>query len=278
MLLSDVANSFNDMVCLDGYTGVDLFRGQLSLYDDNKRDSETAERRVISVAPSVTPPARRVIAAAGTRFILGHANPDDYRGETIRVGYVVHEAPFLSQVRTLAQVCLGQAGFTAYAGRAWVKDTSYSQQDSKEIPQHHIHYSSTESIVPNLLVTYAGRLNIVRSLNYGAGGTIVAACEEMGEPSVEAATLSVGTYDPVLDVTTATPISVTVVRMRWQALFAYLNSMAPKFEPGDIQVAIAKSVATVTAGATLALSDGSWRVQSALSEGGVWLCRATRYA
>lgn len=276
MRLRDVANVFNNMLCTDAYTGDELFYGQLALYDDNKRDSETAGRRVISLSSDVALPARRVVAAAGTRFILGHANPDDYRGSTIRVGYVAQEAPYLSQVRTLAQACLGSAGFTAYAGRAWVKDLAYSEQSSKKTPEHHIHFAATENITANMLVSFQGRLNVVRSLNYGSGGTIVTACEELAEPVIEPAVVRNGVYDPVQDTIVGSTIVTTVVRMRWQALFAYKSGLAPKFEPGDIQVAVARSAANVDAGTMLTLSDGVWRVESALVEGSVWLCRAVK--
>lgn len=274
MKLSDVANSFNNMLCSDAYTGEYLFNGQLGLYDDTKRDSETAERRVISLAPEVELPPRRVIAAAGTRFILGHANPDDYRGSTIRVGYVAQEAPSLAQVRTLDEACLGLDGFSAYAGRAWVKDLAYSEQSSVKTPEHHIHFSVTEVILRNHLVLFEGRLNVVRALNYGAGGTIVAACEEMHEPSVGPALILAGAYDPVQDTFAGVSVSATVVRMRWQSLFAYLNALAPKFEPGDIQIAIARSTANIVAGMRVVMSDGTWVIESAVAEGSVWLCRA----
>lgn len=277
MRLHDVANRFNNMVCWDGYTGLHLFNGQLGLYDDNKRDSETAERRTLSLAPTAVIPARRVIMAAGMRFIVGHGNPDDWMGSTIRMGYAVHEASYLSQVRTLSEACLGLPGYTAYAGRAWVKDLSYTQQSSKETPEHHIHFSRTEAVAVNQLVTFEGRLNLVRSINQGAGGTLVTTCEEVAEPAIESALLLIGTFDPIADTIVGSPIEITVVRMRWQSLFTYSNSIAPKFQPGDIQVAIAKSVGTVKAGAVLTLSDGSWLVESVVSEGSVWLCRATSH-
>lgn len=277
MRLHDVANVFNNAVCADGYTGQTLFSGQLTLYDDNKRDSVVTERRVISVAPSVVIPARRVIAAAGTRYVVGHGTPDDFRGSTIRVGYVLHEATSISQVRTLAQICLDQSGFTAYAGRAWVKDAVYSEHNSNEAPLYQIHYSSTEPVVPNQVVTFAGRLYVVRSINYGASGTLVCLCEEMAEPAIEVGVFSTNNYDAVQDVLSGSTTAIRVVRVRWQSLFAYSNAVAPKFEPGDIQIAIGKLSATPIAGSTIVLSDGSWRIASVVSEGSAWLCRATRY-
>jgi hypothetical protein len=277
MRLHDVANRFNNMVCWDAYSGLHLFDGQLGLYDDNKRDSETAERRTLSLAPTATIPARRVIQAANTRFIVGHGNPDDWAGSTIRVGYTVHEATYLSIVRTLDQACLGLAGYTAYAGRAWVKDLSYTQQSSKETPQHHIHFSRSEPVEANQLVTFEGRLNLVRSTNYGAGGTLVTTCEEMVEPAIESAQVFNGTFDPIADAFIGAPVLTNVVRMRWQSLFTYSSSIAPKFQPGDIQLAVSQSVGDVKAGTEVTLSDGIWRVLSAVREGSVWLCRAARH-
>lgn len=278
MRLSAVANRFNNMVCADAYTGAFVFKAQIGLYDDNKRDSETAERRTLSIAPGTVIPTRRVVAAAGTRFIVGHGSPDDYKGKTIRVGYVAHEATSLARIRTLEQVCLSQPGVLAYAGRAWVKDAAFSQQNSILAPQVHLHFSATETVAAALTVDFEGRLHVVRSTNAGAAGTIVAMCEEMKGSSVESGVvLTLSAYNPVTESPSSSTVTVKIVRLRWQALFEYHDDTAPKFGSGDLQIAVAKSAATVTPGSTLALSDGRWRVESVVGEGLVWLCRATRY-
>lgn len=265
------------MECSDAYTGEVLFSGQLALYDDNKRDSETTERRVLSLDPSVVIPARRVIAAAGTRFIVGRSSLDDFDGKVIRLGHVLHEATYLSRVRTIAEVCLDSPGFTAYAGRAWVKNASSNEQDSELTPQHHIHYSHTEALLEDQIVTFEGKLFVVRTFQYGPGGTLITLAEEMESTGREIGLLTSGVYNPVSDAISGTPASTAVLRMRWQSLFRYRSHLAPKFGPGDIQLAFAKSAATPVAGSTITLSDGTWKVQSALSEGAVWLCRAVRH-
>ena len=278
MNLSSVANRFNNTVCADAYTGVFAFMAQLGLYDDNKRDSETHERRVLSVDPRVAIPTRRVISAVGTHFIVGHGSPDDYKGKVIRVGHVIHEATYLARIRTLAQLCLGQTGVSAYAGRAWVKDAAFSQQSSTLAPEVHLHFSQTEVLEAALTVEFEGRLHIVRSLNAGPSGTTVSVCEEMKGSSVESGVLlTLSAYNPVIESPSASTVVVNAVRLRWQSLFEYHDTSAPKFGPGDLQIAIAKSAATVTPGSTLGLSDGRWRVESVVGEGLVWLCRATRY-
>lgn len=278
MQLTAAARAFDTMPCVDAYTGAHAFDGQLALYDDNKRDSVTTERRVISTAPDVTIPARRVVKAAGTQFIIGHGNPDWYRGSAIRMGYVAHEATDLAQVRTLAQACLDQAGFTAWAAREWIKSLAYSEQNSKLAPQYHIYFARTEPVLGQHLVTFGSGLHLVRTRHEGPSGTLVTLCDELAEPSIEMVSVAGTTWDPVAETMTGGPTSVRAVRARWQSLFGYRSNLAPKFGPDDMQVAFAKSALTARAGMRVTASDGAWVLQDALSEGDVWLCRATRHA
>ena len=45
MRLHLAAQHFNRMPCNDGYTGAFLYNGQLGLFDDSKRDSESQKMR-----------------------------------------------------------------------------------------------------------------------------------------------------------------------------------------------------------------------------------------
>lgn len=278
MRLAAAARAFDNLECLDAYTGYRLFYGQLGLYDDNKRDSETAERRVLSTEADIRLPTRGVIQAGGIRFILGHANTDFFRrGEPIRVSRPVHEAPELVRVRSLSQVVLDQQGFTAYAGRAWVKNNAFTEQSSALAPQHHIFFASCESIPDSSLLTFAGRLYVVRTKNVGAAGMLVTTCDELPEPSIEVGSIVSGGYDAVAESYSGSSTSIRILRMRWQSLFHYRNVAGPTFGPEDMQIALPKTV-TVVPGAKLTLSDGVWYIASAADEYGVWLCRATRHA
>ena len=49
------------------------------------------------------------------------------------------------------------------------------------------------------------------------------------------------------------------------------------FKPEDMQVVIAKSVATPVIGATLTMSDGDFQIDSIMSETGVWVCKVARH-
>lgn len=277
MRLAAAANAFNQTECLDAYTGTLAFLGQLGLYDDTKRDSETAERRVLSVAPDVEIPARRVIEMAGRRWIVGHDNVDTFRGSVLRQGLVVHEATALAEVQTLEQACLNQTGTRAWAGRAWVKDSGFSEQSSVLASVHHIHFSRTETVDVGQVVNFAGHYHVVRANSYGAAGMLVAVCEQLRGVVIEEATALAATFDPVTEAWTGSSSSFRAVRMRWQSLFEYRNNISPRFGPEDVQLAIAKASMTPRVGQKLTLSDGTWQIASVLDEG-VWLCRAVRHA
>lgn len=276
MKLTVAARRADKTPCYEGYTGSLLWTAQLLNYDETKRDSETAERRVLSMAADKVLPTRRVIQIASKRYIVGQGH-DDLIGPTVaRVGYVIHEATEQATIKTLAQAVALQAGTTAWAGRAWVKHQAFSEQSATLVPQHHIHFSTTETVTPDLLVWFGGGIHLVRAVMQGAGGTLVATCDELPSPVLEpAATVKTGQWDKITDKQQNTTVVTPLIRMRWQSLFQYKNKAAPTFGPDDIQVAIPTSVSVIS-GSKLTLSDGTWLVSNVDQESGVLLCRATR--
>jgi len=277
MRLVAAAQAFNKSLCSDGYSGQPLFYGQLGLFDDNKRDSETAERRILSVADGTALPARRVIELAGSRYILGHSNPDTFRGQVIRRGIVLHEATSKATLLTLAQACLLQTGVSAWAGRAWVKNAAFTEQSSHLAPEHHLHVAVGEPLVENMLAIFEGQTMVVRAVVDGAAGTRVGLCDVLPAPAIEVVTAGASVYDPISDTMTGTTASIRVVRVRWQSMFRYGSKGAPSFGPDDIQVVIAKAAYTPLPGTLLTMSDGVRQIAAASDEGDVWLCRATRH-
>lgn len=277
MRLQAAANFANKTPCLDAYSGELLFHGQFSLYDDTKRDSEAAERRVLSVDPDATLPDRYVVEAAGSRWIIGHSNPDTFKGRVIRMGYVAHEATALSTIRTLDEFCTNAVGAQAYAGRAWIKNLGFSEQSSNLASQYHIHYARNESVGEGDVLTFDGEHHVVRSTVRGAAGTLICLSEHMEEPVVETGSISATSWDPVTETWSGASANVRMIRMRWQSLFQYRSNQAPSFGPEDIQLAVSKSLLTPAPGMRVTLSDGAWQIASVLDEG-VWLCRAVRHA
>jgi hypothetical protein len=265
------------MPCNDGYTGAFLYNGQLNLYDDSRRDSESSERRIIELAPELSPPARKVIEAHGVRYILGHGFQDSALGSVIRRKYIAHEASSLSTWYTLQQLCQNTAGVQAWAAKAWVKDSKEIDESSDMIGVNHIHMATSEAVAPTNIILFDGAYHIVRKTTHGPAGTLVLTCDEVPEPAIETATLKQGTWDPINETMATTNTSVRTLRLRWQSLFEYRDAAAHSFKPEDMQVVIAKSVATPAIGATLTMSDGDFQIDSIMSETGVWVCKAARH-
>lgn len=271
------ASFFDRAVASDGYTGRSLFKAQIGLYDDTKRDSEASERRIISVAAGVTPPARRVVAVNGYRFIMGKPNPDFAFGKVIRLGYVAQEAPNLTRVRSLGQVCLGAAGVEAYTGYAWVKNAAFTEQSSDLAAQFHVFFGLSEAVAAGQILTFGGSNYIVRSVNQTPADMLAALVEKTPDSSTESATLTSG-YSPVTGSFTGTPTTVQILRLRWQSWFTYGNKAKQPFGPDDIQLVVAKASYTPTPGTRVTLADGSWLVASVQPEEDAWVCRATKHA
>lgn len=277
MRIHSAAQRFNKMPCNDGYSGTFLFNGQILLYDDSRRDSEGGERRIIELAPDLTPPSRRVIEAHGTRYIMGHGFDDSMLGRVIRRKYIAHEATHLATFYTLQQLCQNAAGTSAWAARAWVKDSKEIDESSDMIGVNHIHMAPSEAVAVTNIVRFDNAYHIVRKSNKGAAGTLILACDEVPEPAIETATLKTGAYDPINEVMSTSTTSVRVLRLRWQSLFEYRDAIAPTFAPEDLQVVVAKSLATPAIGATFTLSDGDFQVDSLMDKPGVWVCKVSRH-
>jgi len=266
------------MPCNDGYSGSYLYDGQLMLFDEARRDSEGAERRIIELAPELSPPARRVVEAHGVRYILGHGADDSALGSVIRRKFIAHEATNLSTWYTLQKVCENTAGTQAWAAKAWVKDSKEIDESSDMIGVNHFHFSTTEAVAVTNVIVFDSTYHIVRKVTKGVAGTLVVTCDEIPSPAVETGSLKSGAYDPINETMTITTTSVRVLRLRWQSLFEYRDAASPSFKPEDMQVVIAKTAATPAIGSTITLSDGDYQIDSIMSETGVWICKVAYHA
>lgn len=276
MRLQAAANRFNDVPCLDAYGTAVLFKCQTDLADGNKRDSVTAERRTISVAPGTTLPARRAVKIGDSIYLLGNETPDFFGGQHIRTEVVAQEAPNLATIHTFEGICLNHSGQQAYTNLAWVKNLVDSTQSSLQTPEFQAFFAGYEGIAVDQLIVIESKAYLVKVVFPGPAGYDIAMVEEMPTPWLETASVTVGTFDPVSETRSGSTVSVRVLRLRWESFYRYKSTVAPKYAPGDIQVMLAKSAVTPAVGMVLPLSDGNWKVASISDEGLVWSCRAAR--
>jgi hypothetical protein len=276
--LPQAATRFDRLACTDAYTGLFAFKAQMSLYDGSKRDAEMTQRRHLSASPSVVVPPRRVIEAAGTRYILGNGYFDTHNGTPIRQGLIAHEASDLVTVRSMAQMCTGQPGFTAWAGRAFVKNLAYTDQTSALPRQEHFHFSVSEAVAVSSMLTLGSSHYFVREVDDAVAGTRLALADELPGSVVVSVTFPSSGYDPVLETFGPAGPPVQALQIRWQSLFRQGHRDAPEFGPEDVQLVVAKASATPKVGARISTPDGVRLLQDVTSFGDVWLCKAALHA
>lgn len=271
MKLSSAARRFDRLVFSDAYTSTPLFKGQFDAAAVPTRDSLTDVRQVLSVAPIVSIPSRRVIKTAdGVQWIVGGETRDYFNASTIRSEYVVHQADGLASLKTFDQTLQGQAGYALYAARIWVKSEKEVEIDSGLMNVFNIYTASNESVQEGSLVSLGGRWHLVRTTYPSAAGFQVVVADELPEPVVVTANVSVRQYIPINDTYAETVVSVSAVRIRWQAHFKYLSEASKKFKPGDTVLVVRKASVTLKAGDAVTVAGGSYCIEAVLDEGAVW--------
>jgi hypothetical protein len=259
MKLSAAARRFDRTLVSDAYNPLDTFKVQFEPFDYYKIDGASVRRKVMSVDPSITMPARRVIDVAGQKFLVGEPGIDFWEGEPIRGQYVIQGADAEVSIHTIAQTLADTAGTTAWASIDFSKYGTDERDSSEYHPQYHIYFGEPETIPEDAIVQNGADTYLVRNSHRTVSGLRDAIANRLDSPVIDAAVFSSQTYDPITDTYTGTPTTVRCLRVRWQEHFEYLSVSSEKFERGDMQVLVPLSV-TAKASDTFPLSDGVWRI------------------
>jgi hypothetical protein len=278
MRLLDAARFFDRTEFVDAYSPtISLFKGQTSLYDDSLRDGTTVVRKIMSVAPGVSLPARRCVKAHDEVFIVGGIHKDSFDGEVIREKYNLHRADGLGTLKTTDQALRNLAGTDLYASRLWVKDLKEMEISSKLPSFLNIYVASSETVLAGGLILLSGRWHLVRNTFVSAAGFLVCESDELPAGCLTTATYTsraAGAYSPATDtVGAAAPASVAILAHRWQDDYEYVRLAADDYEQGDIVAKVSSTqVTTADAGDTFTLASGiKYKVLAAASDGaGAW--------
>lgn len=268
MDLYAASRRFDDTVLTDGYTGTDAGKAQLKHFSDAVRDSVTVNRRILSAAPNLAIPSRRVIAAAGETWIVGKGANDVFGGQIMRTEYVVQEAEALATIHSIASALALAAGTSAYASRTWVKAGREIDESSDTNSQFALVFASTETLAQTNLVLVGSVWYMIRTMYPSAAGFVLAVADELVNPTFETVTLGTRTYNPVTDTFTSTTTSARLLRVRWQSHFEYLSQASQAYQPGDEVGMVLSTLPTAPkASDQITLSDGVFRVLAAINEG-----------
>ncbi len=269
MKLSAAASFFDRCVCTDAY-GTDTFLGQLDVFDDVKKDSLGASRRVLSAAATVTTPARRTITLAGSTWLMSAPYYDQFNGETIRQKFSIQECDGLASIRTAAEALAGAGGTSAYTGMTLIK-TGRVEENSTLLNRFDFFFAPGEVVAEKQIIGLGLHKYLVRSVASMPTDFVKATADQLEEPSVQAASFITRTYQPVSDTYTTSSTSCNIMTMRWSLDFAYESAASVKFSDGDVYGLVRKvDVAAARAGDTITIASEGWHILSVSDEGACW--------
>ena len=260
MTLADASCYFARTPILDADTGLTLFYGQVDPYDDAKRDSATAYRRVLSVKPGTVVPAGRAIKILGSVWVLGGSELDG-QAEAHRQKYVLHPAPSKLSFSRMGVYVAGTTASMVWGDMVWMKDGREIASSSKMVPTYTL-YAPVGSDIREYDVIRIGTTGyLVEAPHNQASGILSATCLKL-EYAPEVASLETRTYDPAQGKYTFSAItSVRCLRLRWQSLYLYGSQYEARYQEGDCTLVLPAGTVIATKD-TLTLSSGAWNVVS----------------
>ena len=246
--------------------------GQLDLFDDGKRDSFAAGRRILSVIPNMPIMSRRVVRLGDYVWIIGNGNPDYFRQAVIRRKYILHEADGLASIKTFGQYLANTTGLSIYAAAEWTKAAREIDESSDLIDVAAVICASTEVLPGVGVMVLSATTYLLREPHPTSGGFQSATIEEIKAPVVETGSFAGRTYDPVADTWAGAGTPVSFIRLRWQSHFEYLSKRTLHYEAGDSMLICLKTAATPKANDRVTLSDGLYQVLTVQSDNDCWSC------
>lgn len=261
MKLKNAARYFDNDTVTDAYSGAVLFKAQFSSYDQSSPDGSFNRRRTVSVAPGITPAARRVVTVQGVNWVMGELVMDSFKDKPIRQTAAAKEATDLFAVLTPGEAALRLAGLQVYGHRAHLKDTVNSVTDSGYDPQYEVFFGITETIKRGYFLRSAKGYFHIRTVQFANEGYWTAIADELSREPANAADVSVtftGAYNPITE-TYGTGITTTGVMLDMYKLYEFNTEADPRNQSGDMTLIVAKSALTPTASQELTINGVVWR-------------------
>lgn len=270
MRLIAAARRFDRLTFADAYVPATTFLGQMDVFDDSRRDGLTVDRRILSVDPAVTMPARKTLLVDGGTWLVGDSERDYFGTEAIRHKHVLHRASEIVAVKTFAETIAASAGYSAWASRIWVKGSKEIEISSDVTSVYGVYFAEGETLAEGTLIFMSGRWHLIQLLYSSTAGFQVALSDELPEPVRVSATFSKRVYVPSNDTYTTTPTAYSGVLVRWQSYFRYPQRGADVFKAGDRVLMVLKTDVTPVAGDKVSIGTANYVIKAILDEGLCW--------
>lgn len=233
--MCDVARHFDDADTYDGYNplGVPLFQAQFSTFVEAAPDGSTSNRRVLSVAPDVTLPLRRVLKLHDELWVAGTGLVDMFQNVAVRKSYWLKKIFANFNLSTPAQACNGVPGLDAYGHRVFLKSTVNGVSDAGYEPFWNLYFGANETAVAGTFLRDSFNTWYRCRVTYQSDEGFRMVEADQLSPPVAVIYGSNPVYNPELDVMTSTPVSVQGFALQPSKLYKFLTNTDEKYFSGD---------------------------------------------
>ena len=258
--LSEASTYFDRTEVRDPDTGDLLFLGQISAFDDSRRDAGGAYRRTLSVAPGTVMPASCALRVFGQVWLAGALELDGFE-ELHREKYVLQQAHVKYSVSRLPSYLTATPTLTSWGSVEWLKDAKEIESSSRAVPIFTVYFGKGTDVREYDIIWWGLSAHLATAVHMSASGFLAATCVKL-EYAPADATLSTRTYDPAAGSYVASVTStVKALRVRWQSLFLYDSQADVHYRAGDCTLVLPAGTVVATKD-TLTLAGQLWAVVS----------------
>ena len=244
MKLANAAKYFDRVSMADAYTGTAMpYKVQFSTFEETDPDGSVSRRRTLSMAPSLTLPARRVASLLGEIWLLGEPSADAVFDKVIRQTVPMRRVTNLAQALTPGQVVAASTGLAIYGRLEQVKNTVDTATSSDYFPFFTLTLAGAEfknlnydwAQVPGFFRIEDGTLFRCRTSYPAEDGMTVVEADLIDRYGLTQAQVTTGAYDPVTDTFAGTTSTFQTLVMPTHQLYRR-KAEAEKFKPEDLTV------------------------------------------
>lgn len=269
--LTDVAKHFDDIPVTDGYTGAFLFNAQFSTFRESGTDSSVSERRIMSMAPGLSAPARGVICALGEYSLIGFGVQDGIFGGSIRQSLWTRRVTDTFTKLTPGQAALASTGTDFKGHKAYLKDTVNGATNSEYDPFWDISAAPYEGLAKGDFLKAGSTYYRVRSAHLDLSGLTIASSDELDSGARVSVTFSgTGAYAPITDTYatgTTTTYGMLLDRYKW---YEQLTQADRQSLAGDMTLSVATSAVTPVIGKECTIASRTWKILNVTAFSDAW--------
>lgn len=270
MKFSNVSKVFDTIETFDAYSGRFLFKAQPGSFETSNPEGSVARRRILSVAPGLVMPARRVIRMLNELWIVGAGSSDGMFGRNVRDSYWMRKATDFATVRTPGQAALNAGGFTAYCMRDYLKDTVDASTSANYYAQYETHFAIDEPVLQGHFVVTPTKMFRVRAARDDVAGFLMASTDDVGLEALVTATFTTSSYTPSTDTNTTISTAVPALLIERAKLYRLETQADARYLSGDHTLLVAKTSITPEPGQEITVSSRTWRIEQVTSELDAW--------